>query len=244
MMRSLPFSFLRFSVMFAIAAGSVASVAFAAGGDLAQEYDQVRKIALRDPRVKEGFDRANERLTQKIVELDPALKGYAAGHAGQTPPATATAQAVHQPFVAATPAPVHTSKPAVQKAAAATPAPKPAVAKPVAAHPAVSHPVQSHAATARAGEGATHVVAPGETIAGIARRYNVSAASIETANHITDPRKLRAGQALVIPGGSASAAGSTPRAPAPPPAVPTASAPAPAPQQEGVWDKLKHSYSF
>ena len=42
--------------------------------DRAQEYEQVRKIALRDPKVREAFQRAEERLQAKIDELDPALK--------------------------------------------------------------------------------------------------------------------------------------------------------------------------
>jgi len=46
----------------------------ARGGDLEAEYLQVRKIALKDPRVQEAFAKANERLNQRILEIDPSLK--------------------------------------------------------------------------------------------------------------------------------------------------------------------------
>ena len=44
-----------------------------------KEYEQVRVIALRDPKVRAGFEKANERLEAKIIEIDPALKGYVKG---------------------------------------------------------------------------------------------------------------------------------------------------------------------
>jgi LysM repeat protein len=176
----------------------------AAAGDIAQEYDQVRKIALRDPRVREAFDRANERLDEKIVEIDPALKGYVASH-GQTQPASASAST---PSHAAAPTP------------GSRPKPKPFVTQ-----------------KAAGSSGTTHVVAAGDTLASLASRYHVSVASLEAANHISDPHKLQIGQTLVIPGKSAGAS-----APA------AASAPAPArtapadPQPESMWDKLKSNF--
>jgi LysM repeat protein len=48
----------------------------AQGGDLTQEYNQVRNIALKDPKVRAAFDRANERLNKRIIEIDPALKPF------------------------------------------------------------------------------------------------------------------------------------------------------------------------
>ncbi len=48
---------------------------FAAGDTgLEQEYLQVRKIALKDPKVQEAFAKANERLNEKILQIDPSLK--------------------------------------------------------------------------------------------------------------------------------------------------------------------------
>ena len=41
-----------------------------------QEYQQVRKIALRDPKVRAAYDEADQRLEAKIVQIDPALKTY------------------------------------------------------------------------------------------------------------------------------------------------------------------------
>jgi len=48
---------------------------------------------------------------------------------------------------------------------------------------------------------ATHTVASGETLGGIAAKYGVSVAALKAANQIKDDRKLRIGQVLVIPGG-------------------------------------------
>lgn len=45
-----------------------------------------------------------------------------------------------------------------------------------------------------------HVVASGETLGGIARKYGVSVGTIATANSISDPAKIRPGQELIIPG--------------------------------------------
>jgi len=49
--------------------------------DLDREYSQVRKIALKDPRVQEAFAKANDRLDQKIIEIDPSLKPIVERHA-------------------------------------------------------------------------------------------------------------------------------------------------------------------
>lgn len=73
-----------------------------------------------------------------------------------------------------------------------------------------------------AGGTVTHTVKPGEKLAAIAKKYGVTVGEIATANNISDPGKIRAGQQLVIPspGGGKSAA--KPAAPAasstPPPA--------------------------
>jgi LysM repeat protein len=70
----------------------------ASAQSLDEEYDQVRRIALRDPKVKGAFEKANEQLERKIVEIDPALKGYAKGKAaGETP--TNAGRQIRKPFV-------------------------------------------------------------------------------------------------------------------------------------------------
>ena len=43
-------------------------------GDLQKEYEQVRKIALKDPRVQEAFQKAQDRLDDRILQIDPSLK--------------------------------------------------------------------------------------------------------------------------------------------------------------------------
>jgi hypothetical protein len=48
----------------------------ASGADMAREYDQVRTIALRDPKVQRAFEKANAQLEAKILEIDPALENY------------------------------------------------------------------------------------------------------------------------------------------------------------------------
>ena len=47
----------------------------------------------------------------------------------------------------------------------------------------------------------THVIKPGDTLATISKRYNVKLSSLEAANPGADPRRLKAGQILNIPGG-------------------------------------------
>ena len=143
-----------------------------------QEYLQARKIAMKDARVQAAFDKANEKLDERIVEIDPSLKPYvekrkSTGAASAKNPATTTAK--------------HTA-PARKPAAAAT----------------------------------THVVAKGESLSTIAAHYKVSTARLKSANNITDERKLRIGQKLVIP------------------TVKTA-APKKSEPQPGFWDKIKSS---
>lgn len=62
----------------------------------------------------------------------------------------------------------------------------------------------THAATASANNA---MVQPGETLYGVARRFNVSPNDLMAANNITDPNMLRAGQSLTIPGVKAAAGG-------------------------------------
>jgi len=86
--------------------------------------------------------------------------------------------------------------------------------------PAVPPP----AATKSRGQSVKHVVMPGETLGAIARKYQVKVGDIATANNITDPRKLRAGVELTIPGWQAPAG----RAQTAPPQPTPETAPTPA----------------
>ena len=57
------------------------------------------------------------------------------------------------------------------------------------------------AAPAKVAADATkHIVAPGESLSVIAAKYGVKSGDLAVANNISDPRKLRAGMELVIPG--------------------------------------------
>ena len=62
----LPIAFLAFPL----------ALSAAPSGSQEQEYQQVRKIALRDPKVRAAYEEADERLEAKIAQIDPALKPY------------------------------------------------------------------------------------------------------------------------------------------------------------------------
>lgn len=57
----------------------------------------------------------------------------------------------------------------------------------------------------------TFVVQRGDTLGEIARKFDVTVSDLMAANNITDPRKLRLGQKLVIPGFRAVGTGAIPR---------------------------------
>ena len=130
-------------LLFGVCVFGFVTIPAAQGGDLAQEYDQVRKIALKDPKVRAAFDRANEKLNKRIIEIDPALKPFVEGQR---------------------------KKP-----------------KELANFP--RRPVS----------GASHIVAKGETLTSIAKRYKVSVKTLTKANHIAKEATLQVGQKLVIP---------------------------------------------
>jgi len=194
-----------FSVSALFAVFAIGCVGGARGDDLNQEYQQVRKIALKDPRVQDAFAKANERLNERILEIDPSLK------------------------------------PIVDREERA-PAPSPAVAQPRRV-PFLQRP----AAPAVAQQGREHVVVTGETLDSIARHYRVKVAALEKVNRITDARKLRVGQKLIIPGAEpAAAAAPATTAPAATPAAAPAAQSSPtvedAPAKDGdtFWDRLKN----
>jgi LysM repeat protein len=41
-----------------------------------QEYEQVRRIALRDPKVRAAYAEADRKLEAKILQIDPSLVSY------------------------------------------------------------------------------------------------------------------------------------------------------------------------
>lgn len=96
-------------------------------------------------------------------------------------------------------------------------------------------PRYNHAASAPARSQSEHVVSPGETMTGIAKRYNVPLKDLAKANRIEPYAQLKMGDRLVIPGRFAEA---KPPAAAPKPAQtqaqvqPPKAAPAPAPVQK------------
>jgi nucleoid-associated protein YgaU len=119
--------------------------------DLEQEYIQVRKIALKDPRVQAAFEKASERLDAKILQIDPALK------------------------------------PVVERQHTSLTQPAPIARRPSSPVASPSHDTQ-------------YIIVKGDTLSSIATRYNVTVPALQRANHITDAKKLRVGQKLLIPG--------------------------------------------
>jgi len=79
-------------------------------------------------------------------------------------------------------------------------APSPALPPPPAAMP-----TSSSGLAASSGPG-VHTVAPGESAESIARKYQISVGELVRANQITDPKKIRIGQVLTIPGAGAARA--------------------------------------
>jgi len=74
-------------------------------------------------------------------------------------------------------------------------------------------PARGEARTAGASQGSTHVVASGETLYSLARRYHVSHVQIAQANGISATTSLRVGQRVTIPGASGTSIAAAPAAP-------------------------------
>lgn len=71
---------------------------------------------------------------------------------------------------------------------------------------AVARPAAARPAAASAG---THRVARGETLSHIAKRYGMSVSALRSANRSIDPRRLRVGQVVRVPGAAAVASASS-----------------------------------
>ena len=69
----------------------------AAAGSLDQEYQQVRKIALRDPKVRAAYEEADRKLEARMLQLDPALANYHPHHPTEPEAASAPAKPATHP---------------------------------------------------------------------------------------------------------------------------------------------------
>ena len=108
--------------------------------------------------------------------------------------------------------------------------------------PAAAEPAAAPAAPTKKADGSVvHVVKAGETLGAIARKYQVKVSDLAIANNIADPKKIRPGQELVVPGytapgGATLAAQSAASAPGASAATTTPAAPAetaaPPPEQD------------
>jgi murein DD-endopeptidase MepM/ murein hydrolase activator NlpD len=87
----------------------------------------------------------------------------------------------------------------VSSSAAARPQPAPSHSTIVTAHPVPSRPAVAPVATTQVSEN-VHVIAPGETLMAVSRKYGVSLSTIAKANHIAPSTKVAIGDRLVIPG--------------------------------------------
>jgi LysM repeat protein len=79
----------------------------------------------------------------------------------------------------------------------------------------------------------SYVIAPGDTLGSIGRRFGVGAEELAAANGISDPRSLRPGQVLELPGGAAAPgarAAAEPPTASPPRAEAVVASAQPAPQ--------------
>lgn len=84
----------------------------AASADRSTDYEQVRKIAARDPKVRAAYEAADRKLEARIVEIDPTLKGYKPGSPQPAKKTAAAPAAKAQPARKATPAPAPAPAPA------------------------------------------------------------------------------------------------------------------------------------
>jgi membrane-bound lytic murein transglycosylase D len=182
--------------------------------DIARKYDvSMARIAarngIRDPRDL----RAGQTLEIPAPDHGNALPAPTPAAVQPSPvavaePAAAPAEVArtepHPP-----PAPAAEAPAAAEAVEVARTAPEPPAPTAPPAEPAAAEPVR-------------YLVEPGDTLGSIARANGISAQRLAAANGIDDPRRLKPGQALVIPNGD----GNGPVAAAEPPA-PEAAKPAP-----------------
>lgn len=108
----------------------------------------------------------------------------------------------------------------------APPAAAPAPAESSIALPALTPTPVAPAPVRASNEIVKHVVANGESLGVIARKYQVTVGELAAANNITDPARIRVGQPLVIPNGKSGASRAA-KSTAKPAAAPVVAKPAP-----------------
>jgi murein DD-endopeptidase MepM/ murein hydrolase activator NlpD len=104
---------------------------------------------------------------------------------------------------------------------------------------AVSPRSNQAAAATGSSESATHTVVPGETMIGIAKRYNVALKDLAKANRVEPYAQVKMGDRLVIPGRPAST--KSPALAAKPAPAPTQSKAAAAPEKKVASIEPQHT---
>ena len=153
----------------------------------------------------------------------------------QVPPPSSVAAAPVSPVysspVSSQPLPPPSSSAALPPPAAPAPQQMAAASNSVMTAPAPAAPAAPR--TSSQGSG-SYVVAPGDTLYGIARKTGASASAIQNANGLSTPDSIRIGQRLTIPGGSSVPTTTIAAAPAPAPAPVATPAVASAPQPKPI----------
>ena len=129
----------------------------------------------------------------------------------RTPTPTNTPVPTDTPVATDTSVPTATPTPGPTRTSTApVPSPESAVASPTTMATVV--PTATASATSVVVSAQTYTIKVGDTLYEIATSFGVSTAALAEANNITDPRRLRAGQVLVIPGtGTVVAAAPSPQ---------------------------------
>jgi LysM repeat protein len=68
------------SVFPSLLAAALLAAPVVASAEQPRDYDAVRRIALRDPKVQDAFARANQRLDERIVQIDPSQAAFVRTH--------------------------------------------------------------------------------------------------------------------------------------------------------------------
>lgn len=164
---------------------------------------------------------AGDTLSRIAARFGVSLNALARANGITNPNYIYVGQVLTIPGGGSNPTPQPTQPPAPQPTATQT-APQPTPTSPSTGNPT------------------TYVVQYGDTLASIARRFNVSLSELAQVNGITNPNYIYVGQVLTIPGGGNPAPQPTATQPAPNPTAtqpapqPTATQPAPQPTATNV----------